>query len=125
LNNRKHHCLPLQRAWDKYGADSFELVILKTVESKNDLMAEEQIFIDAAKKLGNAYNVSLVASGVSLQESPSDIRMNFRIPDELHAVLVEYCKRNGGTKTGVIVMLLKVLKNKQLLEIVRESITVN
>jgi hypothetical protein len=52
-------------------------------------------------------------------------RLDVRIPDELHSVLVEYCKRNGSTKTGAIVMLLKVLKDEQLLAIVKKSITVD
>jgi hypothetical protein len=52
-------------------------------------------------------------------------RLDVRIPDELNAVLSEYCKRNGSTKTGVIVMLLRVLKDEQLLAIVRKSITVD
>ena len=51
-------------------------------------------------------------------------RLDVRIPDDLHDVLVEYCKRNGATKTGVIVMLLKVLKDEELLAIVRKAITV-
>lgn len=52
-------------------------------------------------------------------------RLDVRIPDELHDVLVEYCQRHGATKTGAIVMLLKVLKNEELLAVVRKSITID
>ena len=52
-------------------------------------------------------------------------RLDLRIPDDLHDELVAYCKRNGATKTGVVVMLLRVLKDEQLLEFVRKSITVD
>ena len=53
------------------------------------------------------------------------IRLDVRIPDELHATLVEHCKRNGGTKTGVMIMLLRILKDEQLLAIVKKSITID
>jgi hypothetical protein len=52
-------------------------------------------------------------------------RLDVRIPDNLHDLLVEYCKRNGGTKTGVIVMLLKVLRDEQLLAVVKKTISID
>jgi hypothetical protein len=53
------------------------------------------------------------------------VRLNLRIPDESNQSLEEYCKRTGATKTGTIVMLLRVLKDERLLAIVRKSITVD
>jgi hypothetical protein len=53
------------------------------------------------------------------------VRLDIRIPDDLHDVLTEHCKRNGATKTGVMVMLLRVLKDEKLLAIVRKSISID
>lgn len=49
-------------------------------------------------------------------------RLDFRLPDEDFAALETYCKRTGASKTGAIRMLIQVLKNEQLLEIVKKSI---
>jgi hypothetical protein len=53
------------------------------------------------------------------------VRLEARIPEELNDLLIDYCKRSGATKTGAIVMLLRVLENEQLLAIVRKTITVD
>lgn len=52
LNNGSHHSIILQRAWDKYGPESFEFVILKITENTT---YEEQLYIDFIKP---DYNVS-------------------------------------------------------------------
>jgi len=51
-------------------------------------------------------------------------RLDIRLPDEYSEILEEYCKRTGATKTGAIKMLLLILKDEQLLAIVKKSITV-
>lgn len=106
-------------------SEAFQFSVLKVIEDKADLMKEEQVFIDELKISKQGYNVSTVASGVSLQESPSDIWVNFRLPDQDIAILEAYCKKTGATKTGTIRMLLRVLKDEQLLAIVSKSITLN
>lgn len=52
-------------------------------------------------------------------------RLDFRLPDEDFAALEAYCKKTGATKTGAIRMLIQILKDEQLLAIVRESLTAN
>ncbi|WP_414586047.1 CopG family transcriptional regulator [Scytonema sp. PCC 10023] len=52
-------------------------------------------------------------------------RLDIRLPDEYHEILEQYCKRSGATKTGAIKMLILVLKDEQLLAIVRKSITID
>jgi group I intron endonuclease len=49
-----HHSAPLQRAWNKYGQDNFEFLILK-ITDKQSKLADEQVYIDEYKP---AYNVS-------------------------------------------------------------------
>ncbi|KAM3114255.1 hypothetical protein [Phormidesmis sp. 146-33] len=51
-------------------------------------------------------------------------RLDFRVSDEDFAALEAYCKKTGATKTGAIRMLLQVLKDEQLLVVVRKSLTV-
>jgi group I intron endonuclease len=41
------HSEYLQRAWDKYGEDAFSFDVLECVENKADLIAREQMWIDA------------------------------------------------------------------------------
>ena len=53
LEKGKHHCRPLQRAWNKYGADCFDFVLLSEC-SENDIQRSKQSYID---RLHPAYNV--------------------------------------------------------------------
>lgn len=57
LARKEHHSLKLQRAWDKYGADAFEFVVLEVVD-KAQLLEREQYWIDALSAYGpNGYNM--------------------------------------------------------------------
>jgi group I intron endonuclease len=46
LAKGKHHSIHLQRAWDYYGEDYFEIIILEEV-AKEDLEKEEQYYLDS------------------------------------------------------------------------------
>ncbi len=54
LRKNKHHCPPLQNAWNKYGADAFVFEIMLYCDPENCLMYE-QIALDFYKP---AYNVN-------------------------------------------------------------------
>lgn len=56
LKKGNHHSIYLQRAWDKYGEDNFELVIFKECDNEKESIELEQYFIDNYK--GMLYNVS-------------------------------------------------------------------
>lgn len=58
LKKRKHHSRYLQRAWNRYGAKSFEFVILELVPDKHELLKREQYWMDT---LHPAYNMDKVA----------------------------------------------------------------
>lgn len=58
LNKNEHHSDYLQRAWNKYGADSFEFTVILLCDKKYKLYFE-QVLLDGLKP---AYNVALDAS---------------------------------------------------------------
>jgi group I intron endonuclease len=46
LRNNKHHSIKLQRAWNKYGEDKFEFIIVFSSKNINNQIKIEQYFID-------------------------------------------------------------------------------
>lgn len=72
LRRRKHHSILLQRAWDKYGEENFEFVIIASVVDKSKLIEIEQSFLDEFKTYDNhfGYNVCQIAENpTSIPES--------------------------------------------------------
>jgi group I intron endonuclease len=68
LEQGKHHCVHLQRAWNKYGAFYFDWHILKRCAPK-DVLRWEQYYLDlAAMKWdrNRCYNVSLKAGKIEM-----------------------------------------------------------
>lgn len=57
LRNRSHHNLRLQRAWDKYGEESFSFEVLMLCDANNLLMYEQR-FLDADPY---SYNICRIA----------------------------------------------------------------
>lgn len=58
LRERRHHSPALQHAWNKYGEDSFDWVILELCERERAvLIAREQHWMDDLKSFGGGYNV--------------------------------------------------------------------
>jgi len=66
LKKSKHHSVKLQRAWGKYGEDSFVFEVLEYVEKDELIEAEQQYmdFYEAYTECG--YNVSAVAGAPQL-----------------------------------------------------------
>ena len=58
LNESRHHSVPLQRAWDKYGVEAFEFAVVERIPDKHLLIQAEQAWIDATNP---EYNVAKVA----------------------------------------------------------------
>lgn len=56
LNNNTHHCIGLQRSWNKYGKNNFIFEIIREVDLEENLLIEEQIEIDKYKIGVNLYN---------------------------------------------------------------------
>lgn len=66
LKRGKHGNIHLQRAWDKYGEESFVFEVIKEVEpTRKEILKEEQIFLDTLSPYGeNGYNISKEAGSI-------------------------------------------------------------
>lgn len=78
LNNNKHHNIFLQRAFEKYGVDTFEFYVReKEVNNVKELQKLEERYINYCWKSGTLYNVSKKASGgdlISYHPNNNDFR---------------------------------------------------
>lgn len=75
-----HHSITFQRAWDKYGEDAFEFIVLEIVEDTARLAEREQIWLDWLKPYDPeiGYNICRIGkSHVGLKRS-DQARENMR-----------------------------------------------
>ena len=65
LRNKTHHCIHLQNAYEKYGEDSFDFLVIKeyTFETENELRELEERYISFCWNSGLLYNCSKSAGG--------------------------------------------------------------
>jgi group I intron endonuclease len=84
LNNGKHHSRHLQRAWNKYGGDSFVFSVLEQCE-KSILTTREQFYIDQQKP---EYNIAPKAGSNFGIKFSDDVRANMRAAKQAAAPLV-------------------------------------
>lgn len=67
LHNKKHHCIFLQRAYDKYGINSFEFSSTEvSINDEKQLRVLEERYIRYCWNSGNLYNTSKNGSGGDL-----------------------------------------------------------
>lgn len=65
-----HHCVPLQRAWRKYGEGAFDFIILEEVADRSRLLIREQAWMDS-RPGRETYNMAKVAgSRLGMKNSP-------------------------------------------------------
>lgn len=62
----------LQRAWDKYGEDQFEFVVLQECTKEDDLNDLERAYIEANRVVGGCYNIADGGEGGLLGRHLSD-----------------------------------------------------
>ena len=62
LRNNKHKNSHLQHAWNKYGEDNFEFLIIEICDNKEIVLDREQYYIDS-KDFENLYNINPFATG--------------------------------------------------------------
>lgn len=60
LKKNKHHCIHLQNSWNKYGEDDFEFFIVRHVLDHEEILIEEQRWIDM---LNPEFNISKTVRG--------------------------------------------------------------
>lgn len=70
LIKKQHHNDYLQRAWDKYGKQSFIFIIVETTESLRTTLREvEQKYLDTAKtEQDKCYNLNFKSTGGEISE---------------------------------------------------------
>jgi group I intron endonuclease len=68
LEQQKHHSPHLQHAWNTYGCDAFEFIVMEEIEDHQNLISTEQKYLD---ELDPTYNVlSLAGSSLGQKRSP-------------------------------------------------------
>lgn len=55
LNSGHHHSVALQRAWNKYGSESFECSVLEVVHDVSQLLSREQYWLE---RCTHEYNIA-------------------------------------------------------------------
>lgn len=86
LNGNKHHCIFLQRAWNKYGSNKFEFVVVKHSISVEEATNLEAYYLENYRQL--LYNTSHSASGgdlISYHENRDEIVAKMK-----HSLLKRY-----------------------------------
>ena len=116
LNNNKHHCIYLQRLWNKHGKNKFIFGFVEEVADKILLIQREQYHIDYAAKAGLCLNVCLVA-GSCLGVKQSLETRNKRSKSMKGIVFTEERKQRiseARKKQGVSEETIKRLKEESL-----------
>lgn len=94
LKNNRHHCVYLQRSWNKHGEATFKFEILKALDhpTEEQLFAEELI---AIKELLPEYNVGAVGGGDNLTKNPNRENIIRRMTESLRQRVSEMseCER--------------------------------
>lgn len=70
LDNKTHHNIILQRAWDKYGKENFSFDIIEKVDTNDKLFILEQKYID--ENIGG-YNIGSAGGGDNISNHPDRI----------------------------------------------------
>jgi group I intron endonuclease len=64
LRKGNHHCVHLQRAWNRDGEDAFAFEVLEEVSDPERLIEREQYWMDAFDVVKTGYNITPVAGSV-------------------------------------------------------------
>ena len=102
LKHNTHHCIHLQRAYNKYGKDAFEFEILVDCE---ECLKEEQPWLDSLDWT-KVYNVSKFAGGgdnISNHPNREEIvkKLTKILNDNRHKIKPRFKEENGNWKGGI------------------------
>lgn len=100
LRVNKHHSKYLQNAWNKYGESAFIFVVLRYIKSKDDLITNEQEFID---KLNPDYNVCRVAGSTLGKKQPAHVGRAVGVANSQRVITDEYRQKMSRSTLGKIV----------------------
>lgn len=102
LNRDNHHSQHLQRAWNKYGKDSFVFMVVEEVNDESLIVEREQYWIDKLDAYNNGYNTCPTAGTMlgfkfsdESKQRLSEIRKGFEHSEETKRKISE---SNKGKK---------------------------
>jgi group I intron endonuclease len=95
LRKGKHHSRALQSSWNKYGEAAFDFEVLEIVDDRENLIAREQVHIDALGASGRrGFNMASLAGsnlglkhGATARKHMSEAAMGRRASPETRALL--------------------------------------
>lgn len=99
LRRNIHHCVFLQRAWNKYGESNFEFKIFKVCTSVEESILLEQKFIDHCKILYNA-STEAGCGGDLLSSHPNKNDIISRIKSTTVSNMSKLSKKERSFKFG-------------------------
>lgn len=98
LRKGDHHCIYLQRAWNKYGEDNFEFEIHKACDNYQE---EEKLVLDILFDTGQLLNTSKqVSGGDLLSYHPNRDEIINRITKSIHEKIDSLSEKERKEKWG-------------------------
>jgi group I intron endonuclease len=72
LKRGKHHCIPLQRSWDKYGADAFKFTVILQDVTRSEASQKEHDLLSIFYRKAGCLNIS--SNGIMSAQCPDVIK---------------------------------------------------
>jgi group I intron endonuclease len=91
LRNNKHHSIYLQRAYNLYGEEAFDFIILERVEDSSILISREQWWIDNGNSEYNICRIAGSSLGVKRRKESRE-KMKLAHLGEVHSKERRYTK---------------------------------
>lgn len=108
LNKGKHHSLKLQRAWDKYGANSFEFFVIE--QNPANLIDAEQRWINNYDAFNNGLNGCPIADKPRAEsETPKTKSIKIRLEDWEYQKYYEWAEAYGDDLSAFFRRMLRSL----------------
>jgi group I intron endonuclease len=99
LNSNKHYSHRLQRAWNKYGSDSFEIRQIATAETLEKAREIEQAFLECF--IDGLYNLKTTATGFASGEQSHAKKADFHMKTVMQRLTPEERKEKYGKAKGI------------------------
>lgn len=106
LREDRHHSVLLQRAWNKYGADVFDWIVIEQVDAVGDLVAREQHWINTLQAADPARGFNIAPTAGSRlgtkQSAEAKVKMAVaraaRSPEQKAAIAEKLAAARRGYK---------------------------
>lgn len=102
LQRNVHHNPKLQRAWNKYGSESFVFEILELVLVPELLTAREQYWMDTLKPFGKrGFNIARIAGSNRGQKRSPEAREKMRLAKLGKKLSEEHVRKSAESRRGM------------------------